>query len=312
MKMTDILGCVGCAGVFLLASAWVPFVGPFFILLSPLPFVYYSTKLGFHQGVKLAALSIFAIGLAAKLIGHPQVISFGVEFCLFGLALSEVFKRKLSIGQTIFFATVFLILLGLCFLFFLSLSRNMGITEMMLSYLESHLGAAIKAYEEMGIPQENTIELDAYVKNFIDTISRIFPSLMIIGTGFAVWLNVIIAKPLFRIGNLEYPDFVSMETWKAPDSLVWGMIVSGFALFLPSGSIGILAINALIVMIAIYFFHGLSITLFFLNKYHVPPWIRIIIYFLIVIQQFFWAVLALAGLFDQWIDLRKIHRRMDS
>jgi hypothetical protein len=38
---------------------------------------------------------------------------------------------------------------------------------------------------------------------------------------------------------------------------------------------------------------------------------RIGIYFLIIIQQLFLAVLALAGLFDQWIDFRKIHRRVE-
>jgi uncharacterized protein YybS (DUF2232 family) len=144
------------------------------------------------------------------------------------------------------------------------------------------------------------------------TISQIYPSLMIIGTGFALWLNVVIARPLFRMGNLAYPEFISMDRWQAPDHLVWGLIISGFALFLSSESIQFLAVNALIVILAIYLFHGLSIIVFFLNKYHVPSWIRLGIYVLIVVQQLFLAVLTFAGLFDQWIDFRKIHRRADS
>jgi uncharacterized protein YybS (DUF2232 family) len=73
-----------------------------------------------------------------------------------------------------------------------------------------------------------------------------------------------------------------------------------------------LAINALIIIMVIYLFHGLSIVLFFLNKYRVPFWLRIGVYFLIIVQQLFFVALSLAGLFDQWVDFRKIHRRMES
>jgi len=311
MKMTDILGCVIWAAFFLLALSWIPFVGPFLSLLTPLPFLYYSTKLGLYQGMKLAALTILTVALAAKLAGYPQIIIFSVEFGIFGLVCSELFKKKLSIGQTIFLATVFLLLLGLIVLFFIGLYKNAGPLEMLLDYLEGHLKVTTKAYEEMGISKENAVELEVYGKAFIDTISKIYPSLMIIGSGFAAWLNVVIARPLFRRRNLKYPDFIPMDRWQAPDVLIWVVIVSGFALFLPSQGIKLVAINALIVMLAIYFFHGLSIILFFLNKYHVPSWIRIGIYVLIIIQQIFLAGLILAGLFDQWVDFRKIHRRSD-
>lgn len=303
---------MGWAAFFVLASAWIPFVGPIISLLTPLPFLYYSSKLGFYQGVKVAAITVFIIGLVANLAGKPQIVIFCVEFSLLGLALSEFFRRRLSIGQTIFFALMFMLLLGIGVLFFLALSKNMGPFEMMLSYLGDHLQATIKAYEEMGIPQEDAMELQVYGKAFMDIISRIYPSLMIIGAGFTVWLNVVVAKPLFRMRDLEYPEFVPMDQWRAPDNLIWGLIVSGFALFLASGSIQVLAINAMIVMMAVYLFHGLSIVLFFFSKYHVPSWIRIGVYCLIIIQQLFLVILILAGIFDQWIDFRKIHRKTDS
>ena len=80
-------------------------------------------------------------------------------------------------------------------------------------------------------------------------------------------------------------------------------------LFLSLPQVRWLAINALIVMMAVYVFHGLSILMFYLNKYRVPPWIRFGVFFLIVFQQIFIIGLALAGLFDQWIDFRRIHSR---
>jgi len=295
-----------------LASIFIPFVGPVFSLLTPLPFLYYSARLGFIEGIKLAALVVGVIGLIGHLAGYSELTLLAAELSLVGIALAELFRRNLSLGNTLFLATLFMLLLGLGMLTIMGLSRNMGPIEMVLSSLGSQLDAAIQTYVDANPDQPNALELKAYARVFTSTISKIYPSLMIVGIGFAVWLNVIIARPLFRMGNLAYPEFISMDRWEAPDHLVWGLIISGFALFLSSVGIQFLAINALIVILAIYLFHGLSIIVFFLNKYHVPSWIRLGIYFLIVVQQLFLAVLTCVGLFDQWIDFRKIHRRADS
>ena len=312
MKTTDVLGCVGSAAFLLLASAWIPFIGPFFSLLTPLPFLCYTTRLGLRQGIKLAAVAVFTIGLLANFMGQPQVMLFVLEFSIIGVGLSALFRRELALGQTLFLATVFMLLLGFALLFFIGLSKNMGPIEMILAYLAEHMDATIAAYKNVNVGGADSLALETYAKAFILLISKIYPSLMIIGTGFALWLNIVIAKPLFRLWDLKYPHFNPMDRWQSPEFLVWGVIISGFGLFLSSGSIEFLAINALIVILAIYIFHGLSIVLFFFNKYKVPTWIRVGAYFLIMIQQLFFVVLILAGLFDQWADFRKIHRRASS
>lgn len=311
MKATDVLGCLGGAAFLLLASAWIPFIGPFLSLLTPLPFLYYATRLGLYEGIKLSAVVVFAIGMTAHLAGRSQMVLFALEFSLIGLGLSELFRRNFSLGQTVFWGTVFMSLLGLASLFIIGLTKNAGPIEMILNYLQAELNTTLKAYEAANPGNEQALRLDGYIKAFMATVAKIYPALMILGTGFALWLNIIIAKPLFRIKGIHYPEFVPMDHWKAPDHLIWGVIVSGFALFFSSEPIEFLAINTLIVILAIYLFHGLSITLFFLNKYHVPSWIRIGIYLLIMIQQVFLAVLTLAGLFDQWVDFRKIHKRVE-
>jgi len=124
MKMTDVLGCVGGAGFILFASAFIPFFGSFFCLLTPLPFLFYSTKLGLQKGVKLAVLALLGIGLIANLAGYPHIILFAIELSVLGLALSALFKKSLSVGQTVFYATSFMILLSLGYLFVLSLSKG--------------------------------------------------------------------------------------------------------------------------------------------------------------------------------------------
>jgi len=252
------------------------------------------------------------IGLITYLLGSFQITFLAVEFSLVGVVLAGLFGRRLSLGNTIFLSTLLMLLLGLGMLILMGLSSGMGPVEMILGYLGNQLNEAVQTYETVDPDHVTSVELNAYAKAFMAIISRIYPSLMIVGTGFALWLNVVIAKPVFKMGNLPYPTFIPMDRWQAPDHLVWGLIASGFALFLPFENIQFAAINALIVILAIYLFHGLSIILFFLNKYHVPSWVRLGIYFLIVLQQLLMAVLTFAGLFDQWIDFRRIHRRANS
>jgi uncharacterized protein YybS (DUF2232 family) len=87
MKLRDVLGCVGTATILLLASALIPLIGPFFSLLTPLPFLYYSTKLGMNEGVKLVCISILVTALAAAFLRYPQLIFMCLEFSLLGLIM---------------------------------------------------------------------------------------------------------------------------------------------------------------------------------------------------------------------------------
>jgi uncharacterized protein YybS (DUF2232 family) len=309
MRIADVLGCACSAIVLLLASALIPLVGPVFSLLTPLPFLYYATKLGLYQGAKVVFFTILAVGLIANLAGYPQIIFLCLEFSLLGLIISETFRREYTIGFTIFWGTAFMLIIGAVILGLIGLTRNMGPIALILNYFQSNMNETIQTYEEMGWDQEKILQFKEYLKILIEVIKKVYPALMIVGTGFVVWINIVISRPLFKLINLKYPEFGPMDRWHAPDQMVWGVIASGFALFLSIPGVKLVAINGLIVMLAIYVFHGLAILLFFLNKYRVPSWLRFGIYFLIFFQQIFLIVLALAGLFDQWINFRKFRTK---
>ena len=312
MKAKDLLGCVVWAALFLLAMIWVPLFGPFLSLFTPLPFVYYAVKLGVREGVKLAALTTLTIGIAAKLAGFPQVFLFALEFSVLGIVLAELFRRRLDIGLTIFLGTGSMLLVALGILAYFAFSSDQGLVEMLMRYLKGHLQATLRSYGEAGLSPEKAAELEGYGTVFLDTIAKIYPALMVVGTGFVVWLNVMFSRGLLRLRRLEYPEFKGLDRWRSPERLVWGVIGSGFALFLASGPIQWLAANVLIVLMTVYMFHGVSILLFFLNKYRLPSWAKAGVYILIAIQQVFLALLAVFGLFDQWVDFRRVHRRMEA
>jgi uncharacterized protein YybS (DUF2232 family) len=311
MKTSDVAGCVGTAALLLLASIYIPIAGGLFSLLTPLPVIYYSTKLGTERGVKLVGITLLVAGVIAALTRYVHLLFLCIEFSLLGLIISELFRRKMSIGYTVLLGTSLTLLIGFVVLAVAGLSKNKTPLEMVLTYLQGSLSENLEFYKGMEMNGENALNAREYLRFLLDTIMKVYPALTVIGTGFVVWINVIISKPLLRIRNLPHPDFGPMDRWGASETMVWGLIGAGFSLFLPWPSLRSVALNAVMVFLVIYFFHGLSILVFYLNKYRVPSWIRIGVYALILFQQIFAIVLALAGLFDQWIDLRRIHPKKE-
>jgi uncharacterized protein YybS (DUF2232 family) len=309
MKLSDLLGCLGGAALLISAFITIPVLGPFLGLLTPLPFLYSSTKLGFVQGLKTSALVLLLIGLTANLAGQTYLIMFSIEFAVLGILLSDLYRRNLSYGQTLLWGTIAMLLVGFGFLYAAGLSQGLGPLEVIQRYLKAQLNGVMALYGGDAGDPEKAAEFQAYGRAVLEVILRIYPSLMIIGTGFVVWLNVTVSRPLFRFGKLRYPDFVPLHHWRAPEHLVWAVIVSGFALFLGAGAVESIAWNVLIVLMAVYLLQGVSILSFFFNKFRFPLWARVGVWLLIVLQQVFLGVLALAGLFDQWVDFRKIHKR---
>ena len=309
MKAHHVLGCVGTALALLLAFFWIPVVGPFFSLLTPLPFLYYSVKLGVSEAVKLTCISILAAGFIAAITRQVQFLFLCLEFSVLGLILSEIFRRKPPIGTSVLLGTCFVLLIGFLALAVAGLRRNLGPLEMAYAYLLESLETTARIYTQAGADPEQAGEFQEYLKALKEGMALIYPSLMVVGSAFVVWLNVIMSRPLFRRRNLEVPDLGTLDRWQSPELMVWGLIAAGFSLFLSISPLRLVAVNALVIMLAIYFFHGLSILLFYLNKYRVPPWIRFGVYALILLQQILVIGVTMAGLFDQWLDLRRIHQK---
>ncbi|MBW2063417.1 MAG: DUF2232 domain-containing protein [Deltaproteobacteria bacterium] len=300
------------AFVLLFVSSLVPFVGPFFALLTPLPFLYYSTKLGPQEGLKIGLLAIVLTSLTTVLAGSPQLVFLAIELGLIGLLISECFRRGYSFGFTVMMGTVVVLFFGLTILVSVGLTKNMGPFELVRNYFQTNLQGTMSAYQAAGWDEARLRQFEEYAKMVAGIIARIYPSLMIIGAGFLVWINVILGIPLLRLRKLNYPDFGSLDRWRTPEHLVWGLIGAGFSLFFPASSVKFIGVNVLLVLLVVYVLQGLSIVLFYLNKYRVPSWIRMGIYLLFLLQQIFLVGLAMVGLFDQWIDFRKIHAKKKS
>ena len=308
MTISDILGCAGPVILVLLASVWIPLFGPFLSLLTPLPFLFYLSKLGLKEGIKVCLIALLAVGIVARLLGEPRLVLLCLAFGLLGLILSELYKREYSYSRTIFSGTLLMLLVGAAFMLYENVTSGVFPVETVVSELKTGMNAGIAMSQKEGLNPERIDQVRKLFQVLIALIEKTYLFLAVFGTGFTVWLNVVLSKPLFRLKGIKYPDLGRSDMWSAPEFLVWVLIAAGFSKLLSITGLDFASTNTLLIISAIYVFHGLSIILFFFNKYNVPVLSRIIIYLIIVLQQFP-VFLALLGLFDQWFDFRKINRK---
>ncbi len=72
-----------------------------------------------------------------------------------------------------------------------------------------------------------------------------------------------------------------------------------------------IGLNGLIVLMTIYFFQGIAIISFYFNKKNFSKGAKILLYGLIVLQQLLLFVVIGLGLFDAWLDFRKLDKQVE-
>jgi uncharacterized protein YybS (DUF2232 family) len=93
--------------------------------------------------------------------------------------------------------------------------------------------------------------------------------------------------------------------WRAPDALIWVLIATGFAMFVPLGLFTLVARNVFLVLLGCYFCQGLAIVSYYLARFRLPRAVRIASYALIAIHQVLTATVLALGVFDFWANFRR-------
>jgi len=313
MKPYDIMLCGAIVLTILLGSSLIPFFGIFLSLAIPQVFLYYGMKLGLRQGSYVAGGAVLVVSAITILIDHVHLIVFCVEYAIVGIFLSECFRREYPFDRIIFLGTVLICAFSGFFVVSMSVLYNISITDLIKNYIDHQMLIASSVYRDFGVSSVGDVDINQYIESLKAVLLRIFPGLITVSVIFVVWMNAIIARFLLRFLklNVSWGENVRLYLWSAPEWLVWCLIVSGFGIFLGDGWFFNLSLNGIIIILVAYFFNGISIILFYFDKYNVSSIVRVIVYTLIAVQQFFIVLIAFAGIFDQWFDFRKLKRKID-
>ena len=305
----DILSGITITTLIFAVSVYMPIIGFISALFIPLPTLFYRSKLGRKTGAVIPVLTIL---LMIVFLGEISIdILFFFELLLLGFILSELFELDLSVEKTMLYASSSVMLTGIVCLLFYSQASNTGIIALVSVYVAKNLELTLALYENMGVSAENIQMISASLENIQYVLVRIIPAIIVASTFFVSWSCLLIAKPMLKSRELFYPDFGSLNLWKAPESLVWSVIGSGFMLILPYKTLKIIGLNILLVLMTIYFFQGIAIVSFYFEKKQFSRMLRFFLYSLIALQQIVLLVVIGLGIFDMWLNFRKLEIKKD-
>jgi uncharacterized protein YybS (DUF2232 family) len=77
-------------------------------------------------------------------------------------------------------------------------------------------------------------------------------------------------------------------------------------MFVPVPALAVAAMDTFVCVAALYFCQGVSIMAFYFKALVIPPWVRGLIYFVTIIQPVLAALVCAAGIFDLWVDFRRL------
>jgi uncharacterized protein YybS (DUF2232 family) len=161
-------------------------------------------------------------------------------------------------------------------------------------------------YKTLGLDVPIPANTRAYI---VDTVMRLTPALAGLMCALTVLLNLMVFwRWSGREQRLGYTLFGDLARWSAPEWLVWPLLVSGFAWFLPIVSIANIAVNCFLIIVGIYFCQGLAIMAFYFKQLRMPVAARGLIYFVTLAQPVLMAVVGAAGIFDLWVDFRRLKK----
>jgi uncharacterized protein YybS (DUF2232 family) len=285
-------------------SVFMPVVGFIFSMFIPLPVLFYRAKLGRRLGMVVPLVAIAVMGLVFG--GLTMDILFFSGLMFLGFVMSEMFEKELSVEMTVVAACGMVLGAGLIGILIYSMANRTGVVSLVSAYVATNLALSLELYKGIGIPQETIDTISGSLDQIQYILVRILPSLTVASTLFVAWTNLIAARPIMQRRGLSFPDFGRLNRWQAPDLLIWVVIGCGLIILLPVTGIGLIGVNGLLVLLTIYFIQGIAIVSFYFEKKRLPRAIRILLYMMIAFQQLFLLVIICIGLFDMWINFRKI------
>ncbi len=302
-----ILG-VGITTTFFLLVVLSPIVGFVFSLIAPLPIAFFYWRMGRIPGIAMFLLSFGLLVAVFRIGGFEESLTFFLVLGSAGIIIPEVLRRHYGIEKTVGLSVAVLVVLIIALLSYYSQSLGRPIVDIVQGYVNDSIQYSISLYEEMGIPQEQVDSLKEGAGEVASWIVDHSVALFLTCTTFFIWLNVLGLRLFFQGRDPAFPDFGDLACWKMPDSVVWFVIAAGVLTIVPEDTAKIIGLNALIVLLFFYLLQGISIVQFFFRKKNIPRTLRALFYTLIVLYQYLLIFISAVGLFDIWVDFRKMNR----
>ena len=298
--------------VFALIFALMVFppLGALVGLLSPFPLVFIYLQRG--KQVALVLMSLI-FGVLWFLVGQDQALLFMAEYAVMALVLGDMIQAGFPGDWCIGASSVISGGVSILLLVALLGDQDATVKEFFENQIRAHFAQSFETFGSVGENKAEVEEIKAFFDKMVGGFASSYPAFVFIGSLISAMANYGLLRLVW--GRIYGPGLFSERTfaqWICPENLVWGFIAACLALFLGQGLIEDVGLNLFIVMMVIYFAQGMSIAIHFLKTRKVPIFLWLIFFILIFAQPILIGLIAGIGVFDIWVDFRKIRKSLPS
>lgn len=305
MTRKDLLGLIRAAftsALLFVAGAVIPVAGGVAMLFAPTPVLVYAVGYPYAQWRAVAVLALAAALIAAG-AGPMAALAYALSFGLAAGTMAYMIERRYQFEPIVLCATAVVVVAGTLLAFGLAGSPA-ALAQNMHNDLMVAIGRGEKFYKTLGIEAAIAPDTRAAI---VDSALRLSPALAAIVVAFTVLINLgVFWRISGRQQRVGYALFGDLVRWSTPEWLIWGLLVAGFGLFIPVAPLGTIALDCFVCIAAVYFCQGLAVMAFYFKVLAMPPLARGLIYFVTVVQPVLAALVCAVGIFDLWIDFRRL------
>ena len=289
------------AGAFFLAGGAIPLIGGILMMLAPAPILVYAVGRP-SPNLRATIAVLLATAFVAILGGPVGGLAYFVSFGLATAIACYMMERRLSFEMITAIGAA--VMVGASVVAALVL---VGGPDALIKTVHDELAQGMARGQDfrklLGIEQTISPDTQASV---ISLTMRLSPAFALLVAASSMLLNLRVFWRWAGPQRLAYSLFGDLSRWSAPEWMIWLLLASGFGLFIPVSAISDIALNGFICVAAVYFCQGLAIIGFYFQSLAVPSIVRGIIYFVVFAQPVVAALVGVAGVFDMWIDFRRL------
>ncbi len=281
-----------------------PGLGVMLSLMTPAPLILLYLQHGKTAGLISVGAVVF---LLAWMVGVEAAMGFAAAYALVVILLAEGIRFQMPPEKTIGVAALSATVLSGALIWMALTGENQTPLEFFQSQLQISADEYLKALKESGTPEDELEFMKGVAEKYTPMMARAMFGVLAVGSLITAALNYVLVRALWlRFYADSYFEDSEPANWVLPDQAVWGFIGSAAALFLGDGVLKLAGMNFFIVMLALYFFQGLAITSSILKAKRAHPAIAILVILLVFTQPLLMGLVIGLGLFDVWVDFRKI------
>lgn len=275
-------------------------------LFLPLLAFYVLEIYGGFTGKRLLITSVAISLLVYLLLRNFDLFIFSIALLLSGYALFLSAERHDSPAFSGLKGALALSGGWVLIFIFLSMGSEVSSYGQLIDSLDDGIGEALDYYRQSSeVTGETLVMLETTLYRMKVIIPLIMPSILGSFILIITWFTMILGNTLLLKTSGNAP-WTSCRYWQLPDRLIWVVIGAGIFAMLPIQIIRPIGINSLVILSIVYCFQGISIAVFFMNKWNVPILLRSFFYVMIIFQSIGTFILLILGIADIWFDFRKL------